>query len=444
MMQQKKTGPLLLLITVLTFACTRNDISFGTTPENEYTRLSYIDSVEVKLATVFADSFVTSGQTNFLLGQYRDPYLGTINGKSTFQLTVPSSTTTIAATAVFDSLTLIVRLNKYYYGDTTQPMTIQVKELSTPITYSYNNKLYNTSNIDPKINPLGEKSGRIYPGIFDSIIIRLNDAKGLELFNKLRSQATEVTNQTDFLNYFYGLTLTTDNTNSFMLGFKAAASQVVMRVHYHNTNPYHEKQFIDFPSLSNDYAFNRLVADRTGTGLTSSGGNINITEIPAAQTNHHAFTQESMSTYTKITFPSLRNILVAKSNYTVKLIKAELVLRPTPLSYNNSMYKLPDSLFLSVTDATNLAGSTVADSTGQKTLYAPVVIDNLYGEGTYYRFNITAYISTLLINLGTEKHGFFIRQAASVTPNVTRLVLSERGKEAYSSQLLLTVMYINK
>lgn len=443
-MQRKKTGIALLLTTLITIACTRNDISFGTTPENEYTRLSYIDSVEVKLATVFADSFTTSGNTNFLLGQYDDPYLGTITGRNTFQLTIPGSIAEIPATAIFDSLSLIVRLNGYYYGDTTQTMNIQVKELATPITYSYNNKLYNTSSIATKSGTLGERNGRIYPGIFDSILIKLDDAKGLELFNKLRSRSAEVTSETDFLNYFYGLTLTTGNTDAFMLGISAAASQIVMRVHYHKTIPYHEKQFIDFPSMTNDYAFNHLTADRTGTGLVSSGAGINITEIPAAQTNHTAFLQEGMSTYAKLTFPSLRNILVAKSNYTVKLIKAELILKPTPLSYNNSMYRLPDSLYLSTTDASNLVGYTITDSTGTATQYARAVVDNLYGEGTYYRFNITSYIGSLLSNLGTERQGFFIRQAGGVMPNVNRLVLSERGKDAYSSQLLLTVMYINK
>lgn len=443
-MQRKKNGTILLFITLITVACTRNDISFGTTPENEYTRLNYIDSVEVKMATVFADSFTTSGNTNFLLGRYNDPYLGTITGNNTFRLTIPASIAEIPATAVFDSLSLIVRLNGYYYGDTLQPMNIQVKELATPITYSYNNKLYNTSTIATKSGTLGEKSGRIYPGIFDSIIIRLDNIKGMELFNKLRTRATEVTNETDFLNYFYGLTLTTGNTDAFMLGISAAASQIVMRVHYHKTIPFDEKQFIDFPSVANDYAFNHLTADRTGTGLVSSGAGINITEVPAMQSNHVSFLQESMSTYAKITFPSLRNILLAKSNYTVKLIKAELILKPTPLSYNNSMYRLPDSLYLSTTDASNLVGYTVTDSTGTATQYARVVIDNLYGEGTFYRFNITSYIGSMLSNLGTEKQGFFIRQAGGVTPNVNRLVLSERGKDAYSSQLLLTVMYINK
>ena len=439
----QKAGLLIFFTALTAMACTRNDITFGTTPENEYTRLSYIDSVEVKMATVFADSFVTSGNTSFLLGRYKDPYLGDITGNASFQMTVPASVPEIPATAVFDSVTLIVRLNGYYYGDTTKPLTIQVKELARPITFSYNNKLYNTSTVATKSGSLGEKQGRVYPGIFDSLIIRLNDAKGQELFTKLRARAAEVTTEADFLNYFYGITLATDNSaEAFMIG--GNTTQTIMRVHYHLTNSYHEKQYIDFTALSNDYTFNHLTADRTGTGLVSSPAGINITEIPAAQTNHTAFTQESMSTYTKITFPSLRNILVTKSNYTVKLIKAELIIRPTPLSFNRGMYQLPDSLYLSVTDASNLVGYTVTDSAGTNTQYAPVVLDNLYGEGTFYRFNLTAYISTLLNTPGSEKQGFFIRQASNISPNVTRLVVSERGKENYSTQLLLTVMYINK
>ena len=51
---------LLLLITTTVYvfsSCQRNDIEFGTIPENSYTNLVYTDTIDVKLSTILTDSF---------------------------------------------------------------------------------------------------------------------------------------------------------------------------------------------------------------------------------------------------------------------------------------------------------------------------------------------------------------------------------------------------
>jgi hypothetical protein len=78
----------LLLITTTVYifsSCQRNDIEFGTIPENSYTNLVYTDTIDVKLSTILTDSFATNGDSAFLIGRYRDPYLGTVSGKAFFQ-----------------------------------------------------------------------------------------------------------------------------------------------------------------------------------------------------------------------------------------------------------------------------------------------------------------------------------------------------------------------
>ncbi|HKZ66370.1 MAG TPA: hypothetical protein VJ111_08455, partial [Chitinophagaceae bacterium] len=90
-----KLKPLLLLSLLLAvsilYSCTRNNIEFGTIPENTYTTLVYTDTIGVQISTIIEDSFATSGDTAFLIGRYHDPYLGTVSTKSFFQMTVPSS-----------------------------------------------------------------------------------------------------------------------------------------------------------------------------------------------------------------------------------------------------------------------------------------------------------------------------------------------------------------
>ncbi|MEO8404325.1 MAG: DUF4270 family protein, partial [Chitinophagaceae bacterium] len=105
-------------------ACTRNTIEFGTVPENNYTHLSFIDTIGVNLSTVLVDSFPTSSPAAFLVGKYKDPYLGTITAKPFFQMDKPATLPDITAQAIYDSVVLIIHPNDYYYGDTSLQQTI--------------------------------------------------------------------------------------------------------------------------------------------------------------------------------------------------------------------------------------------------------------------------------------------------------------------------------
>jgi len=147
----KRNGLLVVaaLICVWLSSCYRNDIEFGATPENNYSRLVYVDTISPVLSTILSDSFVTGNAQTFLLGKYKDPYLGIISAKPFFQLAIPTDPPVIPGTAQYDSAVLMIRPNNYYYGDTSRAQTIQVNELAQTIEYSYNNSLYNTSNAHP-------------------------------------------------------------------------------------------------------------------------------------------------------------------------------------------------------------------------------------------------------------------------------------------------------
>lgn len=432
---------LIFCIAFLFYSCTRNTIEFGTIPENGYTNLVYNDTVSVQLSTVMLDSFATSGDTSFLIGRYHDPYLGTVSAKAFFQMTVPSSVPEIPASAKFDSLTFIIYPNDYYYGDTSKTQTIYINELANTISHSYNSKLYNTSSVAIKSPALGVKAIHIKPRASDSIVIRLSDSKGAELYSKLQQQSIDITSSTDFLNYFRGISVAiADDDTTAVYGLSGSAGRMVMRVHYHTTIPYPEDHYIDFTSLANDLAFNQVLTNRSGTGLVP--GTTGVTEILAENSNDLSFMQPGTGLYLKTIFPSLRAIL-GNTNI-VKLLKAELIIRPAYLSFDNNKYLLPSRVYLTQTDESNIAGSVVLDSTGSR-LYANPVIDNVYGENNYYRFNITPYINQMLTTAGSEDAGFFLTHDSPVTTrNVDRLIVNTASQSGRISQLLLSVMIINK
>ncbi len=437
----KKTRASVLFI--LPFACfilscTRQEIDFGTIPENSYTHLVYIDTVGVQLSTVILDSFSTGNATSFLIGKYNDPYLGIVATQPFFQVNKPASLPDIADNAVFDSLTCIVRANKYYYGDTTKAETIYVNELAQNIVLGYNNLMYNTSKVDIKPMPLGSRFLTINPSVNDSIYIRLNDAKGQELFSKLRSKSDEVSSTESFQYYFKGMSLTTgENDTSVVYGIK---DTVIMRVNYHVNDPFPTSKYIDFISEVNTEAFNQIQSDRPGTGLVKSGKG--YTEIPAASSNHLAFTQPGTGLYLKMIFPGLKGVILSED--IVRLLKAELIIRPVKQSFDLGKLKLPSQLFLVNTNGSNIPGYSVTSSAGG-VLYENPVIDNLFNQDNYYSFDVTTPINTMINTAGSEDDGFYVIQGfAGTAVQLNRIIAGDKTIPGYTTQLKLSVLVINK
>lgn len=434
----KKTVFYLSFFVLIVFAsCYRNDIQFGSVPDNGYTKIVYNDTVQARLSTIVRDSFATNSPAGFLFGRCKDPWLGTTSAKPFLQMNSPSTVPDIPATAQYDSATIIVYLDKYYFGDTTRSFTIQANELAQPLYYSYATDIYNTSNFAVKPTPLGTRTLKIRPSIDDSILIRMNDTKGTELFSKLRSKDPQVTRVDSFLNYFYGISFSQAAADtSVIYGVSAASGKIVMRVYYHLTTPSYQSLFIDFVSAPNSYAFNQIITDRTNTLLNSPP--LVLKEFPSEQTNNVAFTQYATGVMLKMTFPSLKSIL--QSNNIVKLLRADILVKPVGQTYNG-FFSLPSPLAVFQTDATNTIGPQLYDSTGITYLNIPPVIDAIYGINTYYRFNITAYVDRFLNTPGTESSGFFIMNRDGTKLN--RAVVGNIHN-AYQTQLQLTYAVIAK
>lgn len=441
-MQIKKYWIIALPVLFVLASCSKKEIEFGGVPENAYTKLVYVDTVSVQLSTVLLDSFQTNGATSLLLGKYKDPYLGTVSCRPFFQLSNPSTIPDIPASAVFDSLLFIIRTNHYYYGDTSRPQTIQVQELAQTISYSYNDKLYNTTDVAVKPVPLGTRTLKFSPSVTDSITIRLDNSKGLELYNKLLQKEDEVTDNDAFLNYFKGISLSVGGNDTTAVFGLTGASSMVMRVVYHHTTPTREETYIDFPLSVNDLVFNQVLTNRSGTGLDVPGP-VGVKEIASVLTGNHSFSQYGTGVLLKMTFPSLKGIL--KNDNIVKLMKAELIIRPAALSFDRYTYRLPSSLFMLQTDGSNIGGSEVMDPSGSSVQKVTPVTDYIYGENSYYGFNVTPYINQLLNTGGSEDDGFFLLEETSTSSmHVNRVVVNDANRTNYKTQLLLSLLVINK
>ena len=86
------------------------------------------------------------GSGALLAGSYADPAFGKVTAKSFFEI-IPPVITTLAENATYDSMVFVARPNKYYYGDTTYPITYSVYQLNKQITFPLNqSQFYNITD----------------------------------------------------------------------------------------------------------------------------------------------------------------------------------------------------------------------------------------------------------------------------------------------------------
>jgi len=132
----KKSSIFLFIIVVIIFfigSCTKsNNFSIGENFLDSQTGVKLLDTFRVGLSTVILDSLKTSGTGIALVGKYSDSIFGSISSKSYFEFAYP--TDKFNETDVFDSANFILCYSKYYYGDTTSLMTLNIHQLTKQIT----------------------------------------------------------------------------------------------------------------------------------------------------------------------------------------------------------------------------------------------------------------------------------------------------------------------
>lgn len=432
-----------LFISLLS-SCYKKDIQVGSDQAESHTRIITVDTVSVVFSNYVLDSFPTNGNSWALIGQYNDTYAGNTTASTFFQPGLPALSedvvTLLPKSAIYDSLMLYMRPSGYYYGDTTKPFNISVSELAEQPDYTYLTYLFNSSNVPIKQAWVTSYSQKMRPILKDSVKIRLPQSYGQTFYDMIRNKTTQVTNQTTFLDYFRGLTIQPNAGNTAVYGFNLADSSVRMRLHYHLTIPYRVDKYLDFIITRTGYQFNRITTDRSATTLVKTFPEQR--EFFTTAANPYAISQTGTGVYLKAKFPSLRDVL--KINEVVRLMNAKLILKPIKGTYDYYGNKLPSPLMLKVTDASNVAGSALLDTTGQSVQYRFPSIDDLYGINTNYTFDVTSYVGALLNTAGSQDRALFILQEdPNVAKQITRGVFGSRQNANFQTKLVLNLLTID-
>lgn len=430
--------PLLLFILLHLSSCGKND----TVPVEHKNDASVevTDSVKVFASTYLLDSLPTSNTGDILVGQANDAALGKFNLSSFLQMK-PAANITVPTNSLFDSLTFVLKYNKYVYGDTTVTGNISIHRLNQKITlrklnagidpeekpvFVNGDALYSTSSIGYDLSPLGSLQFKPRPASGDSLSIRMSNLLGEEIFGMLQKRDKRVTSEADFLDYFKGIALRS-NTGGSIEGFNADSVRMDVHYHFQDENGFLKRGVSKFSLQSKEYQFNHIDADRSATKLQKL--NYKNREVSAVETNQELFVQAGTGIVTKIRLPGLKDFM---NEPKIVVNKVELFIQTSPASY--ALYKAPEKLILYVANSANTPKSVLSDpykKTIQQAVFSPGYQANDNGR---YTFLLTEYADKIKSGEYKDTSLLLSLPTTDLLKSLTRLQITD-----YKSSLMMTL-----
>ena len=382
---------LLFVLLIVIQACQKIDVDYG---EPDYTNdpnVTYYDNYKSETATYIVDSFSTSNLQLFTVGYHNDSYTGVTTAASYAELQLPGENPVANASVVFDSLQLILVPKGTFYGDSTSPLTLNVFRLAENIRSKTTTIFYNTSSF-ALADKIGSKTINLANKTGSAISVRLSDALGQELLEKFVTSSIEISDSSNFYQYFKGICIAADSTvTNTVTSFGSNAEQVLMRLTYHEKGLYATYKNIDF-GFTSGRQLSHIQMRTTSADLASViPGRSQL--LSSAVTGGNSYMHNSMGAYIKINFPTLLT-LKEKHPY-MRVLKALMIIKPKSETWAFP-YRLPPAITLYSTDQTNtpVAVFTTNDGTNSSLLTGDLVIDQLYGKNTYYSYDITGFINS--------------------------------------------------
>lgn len=400
-----------------------------------------IDTVTVDISTINFDSLVTSGQNRILIGNYDDPIFGKVKSNSYFQLASGTyslnngGSDTEAVNFVFDSISMILKYDNYHYGDTTKVQTFDIHRLTQKVKPNVDDaSFYNNSSLSYDEKSIGTISYRPRPIEKDSIIIKMDDAFGEAIFQKIKKR--EITDFDSFSEYLKGLVIVpSTSTSSSVIGFNVATSKVRLYYSKYQADTEQTPYIIDLTIQDATKQFNSISSDKTGTLIQNLP--VSSSKLSSSLTNRQGFIQSGTGVACRIDFPNIKQLKYISDKGAI--VDAQLILKPVNNSYSEQ-YPLADSLRIYVADnlnrmngyLTNSAGSTVYGILNKKT--------DEFNENVGYTIPIGNFLQKEMWKQ-TDSKSSLILTLPAISKTVNRIVLGDQKHP--NNKIQLKIYYIS-
>ncbi|MET3029249.1 DUF4270 family protein [Flavobacterium sp. UW10123] len=436
---------ILILLFVLTlFSCGTDTDTGEFTVGSDYLALSnkviLIDTVTVNMSTINFDSLATSSRGRILIGNYDDPIFGKVKSDSYFQLSTDTYTLnsigsdTESTNYVFDSISMILKYDRYFYGDTTKVQTFNIHRLTQKVKPNIeDNNFYNNSTLAYSPESLGTISYKPRPKEKDSINIQMSKEFGEALFQKIKKR--EVTDFDSFTEYLKGFVLVPENSNSSnVIGFSVSESKV--RLYYSKYQTDNETPYIiDFSILDTSKQFNSISLDKTGTilqNLPLSNGTLS-----SALVNNQGFIQSGTGVACRVDFPNIKQFKNISANGAI--VDAELILKPVNNTYSEK-YPLADSLTVYVGDNLNRISGTLVNAAGSSVYGKLSKSSDEFNENVGYSISIGNFLQKEMLKQ-SDSRSSLILTLPGIAQSVNRIVLGDQ--KHVNNKIQLKIYYIS-
>jgi hypothetical protein len=432
------------------------NLNFGPTyvADNGSADIVVVDTTTAVMSTVYVDSTATAGTGFLMVGNYKDSYLGKVSSRAFLQVAAPDAPPTITLFDTYDSIALILLFKKSnpYYGDSTLTQTFVVNQVDSSYQLgSLQRGFFSNSRLPIDPNPLGQTSVSIAPnipytsqGAADTVIIRLKQDLGQQLFNMIYNRSDTIVRQDKWLAWFNGLCISPGPTSQGAIyGFQDSA---VMRIYYRENSVVSTQKFIDFQLTNKSFQFNNVTTDWTGTALANLAKPTQYGQPPPAtpstSTANASYLQTIGGLDVKLTFPSL-NAIAHRPDY-LGVLRAQLTIRPVPGSFNTT-WRLPPAIGLFSTDQNNLIGPPIPGVGTGSLQTGSLNLDYFHPLNTAYVYDVTNFVNAVITNTtitGIQPGLILSVPAPASTTSFTRAVLADPTYPV-NQRVTLSVYYIS-
>ena len=398
-----------------------------------------IDTVTVDVSTINFDSLVTSSQSRILVGNYDDPIFGKVKSDSYFQLSATTyslyneSSDTDAPNYVFDSIKMVLKQDKYFYGDTTKVQSLSIHRLTQKVKpNSDDDSFYNNSSLSYDAESLGSISFKPKPNSKDSVVVKLNNEFGNALFLKLKK--LEISNSDEFIEYLKGFVIkSTSGNSSSVVGFNMSSA---LRLYYSKYQGDSETSLIkNFSILDVSKQFNNITLDRAGTQIQDLP--VSSSKLSSLLTGNKAFIQSGTGLACRVDFPNIKQLKYLSEKGAI--VDAELIIKPINNTYSVA-YPLVDSLRVFVGDKLNRIKGTLNTVDGTAVYGLLNATSDEFNENIGYKISIGAFLQAEMLK-ESDSRSSLILTLPSISKAVDRLVLGDQKNS--TNKIQLKIYYIS-
>lgn len=389
----------------------------------------YVDTLTVRMATVWHDSVVTSTSDNQLVGRYTDPRLGTITARSYFRVGLTAAYVP-DTDEVYDSLVLVLKPDGYRYGDTTRQQTVEVHRLRDQLEtaktyYAFNQLGYDAA---PLNQGQGTRAFRAQPTL-RTLRLRLADALGRELLTT--GKAGRLTTDAEMNYLLAGLVLTPGAADdAALIRSQLSTDGAALCLYTHSPLDPLTALTQSFTLAAGTQHFYQVTADRTGTllaPLTTPLQGLNVD-----QTAQESYIDGVLGLQTKIEIPYLNDLHSFGTRLTI--VQAYVRLQVVPGSSNR--YIAPPTTLVPYLSGRGNQQGLILSST---TIPFQSAVSSLTGlETGNYSFSAADYCQAV-VDRTLDNNGILL---VSGTPtSVERVVLG--GPKRTENRLKLELYFLN-